>query len=70
MGVKPGNTRLSVPVGSLLLLLFSICQKTFKRAGVQHTQNGAVDLVGAGQIVIGSGDDIAVGVLQPVEPGL
>ena len=43
-------------------------EETLEIDRVEHRENGAVDLVGAGEIVIGRGDDGAMGVLEPVEP--
>ena len=38
--------------------------------GNGHLEDGAVDLIGAGKVFVGGGDDRAVGILQPVKPRL
>ena len=47
-----------------------VLQEILERHGIQHAQNSAVDLVGAGEVFIGGGDDRTMGVLQLVESRL
>lgn len=47
-----------------------ILQKDLETRGFQQAQDGAVDLVRPGEVLIGGGDHGAVSILEPVEPGL
>ena len=47
-----------------------VAQETLELHRIEHPQDRAMDDIGAGKVLIGGGDDTAMGVLKPVEPRL